>query len=156
MTSFSISDLRDRLALLDDKIAAAERAVEVAERRLAEAKVERAGAEAFINSLEAPASRRGAGNPGISSTVLAVLQAHPEGVRLEDVPRLAVEMGGPELDGEQVRSAVKHLGRTKLAENIRRGLWRAKTDAPENTDGPAEAGPSDEAPPPLIPEVRAG
>jgi hypothetical protein len=162
MASYSISDLRDRLTLLDNKIAAAEHAVQTAERRLAEAKVERAGAEAFINLLESDGApeqsgthRRAANGEGISSAVLAVLEAHPEGVRTDDIPRLAAEMGGPELDGQQVRSAVKHLGRRGVAVNVRRGLWRPKIDdASVNTDGPAEAGPSDDASPPVPAEAE--
>lgn len=163
-TSYSISDLRGRLALLDDKIAAAERAVEDAQRKLMSARTERAGAEAFINLLEAstepdqPSAETGrsVNGDGISSIVLAILQAHPEGVRLDDVPRLAAEQGGPALEPQQVRSAVKYLGRRGDAENIRRGLWRPKTDASTNADGPAEAGPSDVTSLPVPAEVNAG
>lgn len=155
MTTYSVSDLRDRLALLDNKIAAAERAVEAAQHKLMQARNERVGAEAFINSLEsvpeiAPQQQ------GNSSIVLAVLQGHPGEVRLDDIPRFAVELGGPELSADQVKAALKYLGRRGDAQNVRRGVWRAKIDIPRNTEGPAEAGPSGETSPRLTPEVNAG
>jgi hypothetical protein len=167
--SFSISELRAQLSLLDDKVVLAERAVEDAQRAvvvaqdaLVDARTKRDGASTFIDMLEAidnvqdaPMPPR-AGSDGISAAVLAVLNAHPEGVRVEDIPRLAVQQGGPELEPVQVRSAVKYLGRRGDAVNVRRGFWRPKTTASTNTDGPAEAGPSDEAPPPVLTEVGAG
>ena len=141
MTTYSVSDLRDRLALLDDKIAVAEHAVKAAERKLEQARIERAGAEAFINMLESATetapSQQGSTN---TSVVLAVLQAHPGNIRLDDIPRLTAEQGGPELNIDQVKAALKYLGRRGDVENVRRGIWRAKTDSPANTDGPAESG----------------
>jgi hypothetical protein len=155
--SYSIDDLRTKLAVFDAKVAKAERDLVAAQQRLAEARERRAGAQAFITVLESemghphrPASS--SGTPGPTLVVESILRDHPAGLDMASIQEIAVREG---VTGEQVRSAVTYLRRRGDAENMSRGVWRIAERA-TNEDGPAEARPLTLAPAPLSPEAGTG
>ncbi len=171
--TYSLDDLRQRLSRLDDDVTHARAEYEAAGQRLAEAEKRRSGAAAFIALLEQeadaspaeppamtfgplPRIRKGSPATGVTAMVEEIMRAHPDGIDIHDVQRIAGEQGH-DLNGEQVRSAVTYLRRRGDAENVGRGVWRLKPGAStQDSDGPASARPFAQAPPPTPSEVGAG
>jgi hypothetical protein len=145
------SQFTEALSRLDAEIAEIER-------KLADLKFKRSGAEAFLlymassttdspQSAEsaAPASPRppesrfyGGGPVVVNQTdiVMAEFNAHPDDILTVDQIEKLVNMHGHKLDREQVRNAIHYCSRKGLVESGgQRGFWRLK-----NSENPPHTG----------------
>jgi hypothetical protein len=141
-------------------------ALEAAQADLADMELKRVGAEALITYLDldstshaAPARPAGASGGFSPSTLVRTLVEKSGRSKFtnEDVNQLA-EAAGYHMTRTQVSNALTYLSRPSVnyvQKTGGRGNWEL-VQSPAKADGPAEAGPSDEASPPLAPEVMAG
>jgi hypothetical protein len=140
------SEFTDALARLDAEIAATEA-------KLADLRLKRTGAEAFLvymnlpdrparpasatqQAAEEPARpRRSPSSSGQADAILSLFQ--PDILITVDDALAEVRRQGYELTREQTRNALQYLVRTGRIESVKRGVWRLR-----NSEGPAGAGPS--------------
>jgi hypothetical protein len=140
------SEFTDALARLDAEIAATEA-------QLADLRLKRTGAEAFLaymNQQSRPAQsasstspqqsadqprRTPAANSGQAEVIWSLFQ--PGVLITVDEALGEVRERGHQYTREQTRNALQYLVRTRRIESVRRGVWRLR-----DTEGPAATGPS--------------
>jgi hypothetical protein len=150
----------EALARLDADLAAAEA-------RVADLKLKRQGALAFLAYLDEPVVRpRVARRPtGSSSSPSVIVEGIIKEARLTEFDtkqiNSLVSEAGYELTRTQVSNALTYLRRQMFLDNgARRGQWRRLQDQPvsdpETPSGPTEVRPLALAPSPLSSEAGAG
>jgi len=151
--------IAEALARLDADLAAAEA-------RVADLKLKRQGALAFLAYLDEPIVRPRAARPAVSSgSPSSVVEEiiKDAGLTEFDTKQInaLVAQAGFELTRTQVSNALTYLRRQKFLDNgAHRGQWRRLQDQPvsepEDSNGPAEARPFAQPPSPLQAASRAG
>jgi len=142
----------DALAQLDAEISATERALDDLrlQRKGAEAFMQRFGFDATVTAdsasgVVAPASERvvrpvrANSVTGYTGSVADLLVQHPEGIALVEIKENLARQG-TSIDADQVRSAVTYLRRKGQAEPVSRGIWRSVSLTPTNAESPAATG----------------
>jgi len=135
---------KDALARLDAEI-------DTAERGLAELKLKRQGAHAFLEysgmtnvvgsvrpeARSAPATSFSRGSSPTATVWAAVQEANRDSYTMKDLIN-SVEAVGGQLSTAQITNSIHYLVRRKKMTNLRRGLW-----ATTNAETPADTGVSD-------------
>jgi len=140
------------LAQIDEEIASAERSLDGLrmQRRGAEAFMQRFGLDVTVTADSAsgvvtPAKARvvrpvrASPVTGYTGAVADLLVHHPEGIALVEIKENLARQG-TSLDADQVRSAVTYLRRKGQAEPVSRGIWRSVSLTPTNAESPASTG----------------